>query len=110
MIHQVCLLHLSARVCFTYSSALFFYGYNIKDGLMVVSGFIVDSRRSDFEDCREYCYSLFSSGVEFKSTLPLKNAGLFGAGNDPVSLRSMEINFEVVGLSIALSCTHRSAT
>ena len=58
----------------------------------------------------EQSLSWISFDVDFDSALRKKNAGLFGVGKDMVSLRSMEIISEVVGLSIASSCTQRRAT
>ena len=58
----------------------------------------------------ESCFGLFSSEVDSDSTLLVKNAGLLGVGSGKESLRSMEIISEVVGRSVALSCTHKSAT
>ena len=58
----------------------------------------------------ESCFGLLSSVIDSDSTLLVKNAGLLGAGSGTVSLRSMEIISEVVGRSVALSCTHKSAT
>ncbi|KAL4565167.1 hypothetical protein LXL04_029252 [Taraxacum kok-saghyz] len=61
----------------------------------------------------EQSFALFSSQVDFEvdSTLPVvMNAGLFGVGNIVASLRSMEIISDVVGLSVAFSCTQRRAT
>ena len=61
----------------------------------------------------EQSFALFSSKVDFDSDSILAvmmNAGLFGVGNGMASLRSMEIISDVVGLSTALSCTHRRAT
>ncbi|GKB10899.1 hypothetical protein Tco_0844822 [Tanacetum coccineum] len=54
----------------------------------------------------EQSFSLLSPDVDFASTLPMTNA-LFGVGNIIVSLRSIEIISDVVGLSVALFCTHR---
>lgn len=61
----------------------------------------------------EQSFALFSSEVDFNSDSILAvmmNAGLFGVANGMASLRSMEIISDVVGLSTALSCTHRRAT
>lgn len=42
--------------------------------------------------------------------LPVKNAGCFGASKGIVSLLNIEITSGIVGLSIALSCTHNRPT
>ena len=58
----------------------------------------------------EQSFVLLPVEIKSESTPGVTNGGSFGFGKDMVSLRSMEIISEVVGLSIASSCTQRSAT
>lgn len=58
----------------------------------------------------EKSFGLTSFEVVSCALLPLKNAGCLGYGNEKVSLLSIEMTSDMVGLSVALSCTHRSPT
>nr|GEX70408.1 G-type lectin S-receptor-like serine/threonine-protein kinase At1g67520 [Tanacetum cinerariifolium] len=59
-----------------------------------------------YNDSEKQSFILLSMEFKFESSPCEKNGGLFGVGNDIVSLRSMEITSEVVGLSVAWTgCT-----
>nr|GEW76813.1 plastid transcriptionally active 5 [Tanacetum cinerariifolium] len=59
---------------------------------------------------KSFGFGFLSLEVDIDSPLTMAYGGFFGAGNDIVSFRSMEIISDVVGLSMALSWTQRSAT
>lgn len=58
----------------------------------------------------EHCSVLFDDEYDSASSLPVKNAGCFAIGSDILPLPSIEITSDIVGLSVAPSCTHNSPT
>ena len=58
----------------------------------------------------EHCSALIPDEFDSASFLPVKNAGCFGVGSGILSLPSIEITSDIVGLSVAPSCTHNSPT